>query len=76
VRLPAGLEARLLALLRSLGLVFGAIDLRGMRGGVYAFLEVNPSGQWIHAEAATGHPIGATLARLLATTREGRRAPR
>lgn len=67
VRLPEALRLRLLALMRSLGLRYGAVDLRRRRGGGFAFLEVNPGGQWMHAEAATGHPIGATLARLLAS---------
>jgi glutathione synthase/RimK-type ligase-like ATP-grasp enzyme len=66
-RLPDALRRKLLALMRALGLRYGAIDLRRRRGGAYAFLEVNPGGQWMHAEAATGHPIGATLARLLAS---------
>ena len=66
-RLPDALRRKLLALMRALGLRYGAIDLRRRRGGGYAFLEVNPGGQWMHAEAATGHPIGATLARLLAS---------
>ncbi len=67
VALPNDLRRRLLALQRTLGLRYGAIDLRRRRGGGYAFLEVNPGGQWMHAEAATGHPIGAALARLLAS---------
>lgn len=64
--LPAALERGLLALVRRLGLRYAAIDLRRTRGGGYAFLEVNPEGQWLHAEAATGHPITAAVARLLA----------
>jgi len=66
-RLPEALRRKLRALMRSLGLRYGAVDLRRRRGGGFAFLEVNPGGQWMHAEAATGHPIGATLARLLAS---------
>jgi hypothetical protein len=65
--LPDELRRRLVALLGALGLRYGAIDLRRRRGGGHAFLEVNPGGQWMHAEAATGHPIGAALARLLAS---------
>ncbi|MGA8890132.1 MAG: alpha-L-glutamate ligase [Anaeromyxobacteraceae bacterium] len=65
--LPAELRRRLVTLLRALGLRYGAVDLRRRRDGGYAFLEVNPGGQWMHAEAATGHPIGAALARLLAS---------
>ena len=65
--LPPELRRRLVALLRALGLRYGAVDLRRRRDGTYAFLEVNPGGQWMHAEAATGHPIGAALAALLAS---------
>jgi hypothetical protein len=71
VRLPVELRRRLLALQRRLGLLFGAIDLRRGARGRYTFLEVNPGGQWMHAEAATGHPIAATLARLLASGGRG-----
>ena len=67
VRLPEAVRRKLLALMRRLGLRYGAVDLRRRPGGGFAFLEVNPGGQWMHAEAATGHPIGATLARLLAS---------
>lgn len=69
VDLPPELARRLLAFLRALGLRYGAMDLRLDRGGRWAFLEVNPSGQWLHAEAVTGHPITAALARLLARGR-------
>jgi glutathione synthase/RimK-type ligase-like ATP-grasp enzyme len=65
--LPQELRRKLVALLRALGLRYGAVDLRRRSDGRYAFLEVNPGGQWMHAEAATGHPIGAALARLLAS---------
>lgn len=67
--LPPELVRRLLAFLRALGLRYGAMDLRLDRRGRWAFLEVNPSGQWLHAEAVTGHPITAALARLLARGR-------
>jgi hypothetical protein len=67
VRLPVELRRRLLALQRRLGLLYGAVDLRRGARGRHAFLEVNPGGQWMHAEVATGHPIAATLARLLAS---------
>ncbi len=67
VRLPPGLVRRLLALQDALGLSYGAVDLRRRRDGRYVFLEVNPGGQFMHAEAATGHPISQALAELLAT---------
>lgn len=66
IALPVELSRRLLALQRRLGLDYGAIDLRRRRDGRWAFLEVNPSGQWLQYEAATGLPITAALAKLLA----------
>ncbi len=66
IALPAELSRRLLALQRRLGLDYGAVDLRRRRDGRWAFLEVNPSGQWLQYEAATGLPITAALATLLA----------
>jgi glutathione synthase/RimK-type ligase-like ATP-grasp enzyme len=62
----AALARRLLALVRRLGLAYGAIDLRRRRDGRWAFLEVNPSGQWLHAEVATGQPITRAVVDLLA----------
>ena len=73
IELPAGLSRRLLALQRRLGLAYGAVDLRRTRGGRWAFLEVNPAGQWLQYEAATGLPITAALAALLARGGPGRR---
>lgn len=72
IALPADLARRLLALQRALGLEYGAIDLRRRRDGRWAFLEVNPAGQWLQYEAAAGLPITAALAALL--VRPGRRA--
>jgi hypothetical protein len=66
IELPAELSRRLLALQRTFGLDYGAIDLRRRRDGRWAFLEVNPAGQWLQFEAATGLPITAALAALLA----------
>ena len=73
IELPTELSRRLLALQRRLGLAYGAIDLRRTRGGRWAFLEVNPAGQWLQYEAATGLPITAALAALLARGGPGRR---
>jgi glutathione synthase/RimK-type ligase-like ATP-grasp enzyme len=72
VEVPPDLARRLLALQRRLGLSYGAIDLRRRPGGGWVFLEVNPSGQWLHAEAVTGQPITAALATLLARGGVGR----
>ncbi len=75
IELPAALARRLLALQRRLGLAYGAIDLRRRRDGGWAFLEVNPAGQWLQFEAATGLPITASLAALLARGGKDRARP-
>ncbi|WP_372592976.1 hypothetical protein [Actinotalea sp.] len=64
--LPSALRERLLALMDRLGLLYGAIDLRLTPEGDYVFLEINPAGQWLFVEYATGQPITAELAGLLA----------
>ncbi len=66
LELPPDLARRLLSLQRRLGLRYGAIDLRRRRDGRWAFLEVNPAGQWLQYEAVTGQPVTAALAALLA----------
>ena len=78
--LPEPVEGRLMRMMRRLGLRYGAIDLRRAPDGDYVFLEVNPAGQWLFIELATGQPISSALARLLGcldqevTARTGRRA--
>ena len=58
-----------------LGIVYGAIDLRRTPDGRHVFLEVNPAGQWLFVEQATGQPIAAAVAQaLLAHDREAVRA--
>jgi glutathione synthase/RimK-type ligase-like ATP-grasp enzyme len=64
--LPPAVEDRLRALMRTLGLCYGAIDMRLAEDGRYVFLEINPAGQWLFVEERTQQPITATLARLLA----------
>jgi glutathione synthase/RimK-type ligase-like ATP-grasp enzyme len=63
--LPPEIVAKLGELMRRLGLVYGAIDLRLTPEGQYVFLEINPSGQFLYVEHATGQPIAAALARAL-----------
>jgi glutathione synthase/RimK-type ligase-like ATP-grasp enzyme len=58
-------EVELLRLMRELGLVYGAIDMRLTPSGEYVFLEVNPAGQWLFIEQATGQPISAAIAEAL-----------
>ncbi len=66
ITLPETVNSSLLALMRRLDLWYGAIDLRRSPDGDYVFLEINPAGQWLFVEYATGQPISAALARLLA----------
>ncbi|WP_225823966.1 MvdC/MvdD family ATP grasp protein [Streptomyces naphthomycinicus] len=65
VTLPSGVTDRLLRFMRTLGLVYGAVDLRRRADGEYVFLEVNPAGQWLFVEERTGLPITAAVAALL-----------
>ncbi len=62
---PAEVEEGLLRLLKSVGLRYGAIDMRRTPDGRHVFLEVNPAGQWRFVEEVTGQPITAAMARLL-----------
>jgi glutathione synthase/RimK-type ligase-like ATP-grasp enzyme len=70
-QLPADVGARLLELMRRLGLEYGAIDLRLTPDGEYVFFEVNPAGQFLFVEHACGLPISAALAARLAAGKEG-----
>lgn len=65
--LPTQTERQLHELMRRLGLIYGAIDLRLTDAGVYVFLEVNPAGEWRFIEERTGQPITEAVAQLLAT---------
>ena len=68
-RLPPEVTERLLVMMRRLGLEYGAIDLRLTPDGEYVFFEVNPAGQFLYIEMATGQPIAAALASRLAQGR-------
>lgn len=65
VELPCQIEDKLQSLRRALGLQYGAVDMRLRPDNEYVFLEINPAGQWLFVEEATGQPIAAALARLL-----------
>ncbi|KVL88732.1 hypothetical protein WT02_14975 [Burkholderia stagnalis] len=65
VALPKNIEDRVLELMRRLGLVYGAIDMRRTPDGRYVFLEVNPAGQWLFTELPTGLLISQAIARTL-----------
>lgn len=65
--LPMEVARRILRMTRRLGLVYAAFDLRRRRNGEHVFLEVNPAGQWLGFELASGLPITDAVARLLAS---------
>lgn len=71
--LPDHVARQLRALMERLGLVYGAIDLRLTPDGRYVFLEINPAGQFLYIEYATGQPITAALAKALRDGRGGKR---
>ncbi|MGH3826661.1 MAG: ATP-grasp ribosomal peptide maturase [Pseudonocardiaceae bacterium] len=55
-------------LMAGFGLVFGALDFVITPAGEWVFLEINPTGQYGFIEHATGAPLSAQLADLLAGT--------
>jgi glutathione synthase/RimK-type ligase-like ATP-grasp enzyme len=64
-KIPVQTERKIFALMKRLGLVYGAIDLRRTPEGALVFLEVNPAGEWRFLEERTGQPITKALANLL-----------
>lgn len=58
-------QAGIRRLMKKLGLVYGAIDLRRTAAGD-VFLEINPAGEWRFVEERTGQPITQAVAELLA----------
>ena len=63
--LPSEVRARCLQLVERLGLCYGAIDLVVTPDGRYVFLEINPNGQYLWVEYATGMPISEAICDLL-----------
>ena len=63
--LPPEVERMIHAYMQSLGLVYGAIDMRLTPEGEYVFLEINPCGQWLFVEQRTGQPITQCLVQLM-----------
>jgi len=72
--LPDPIAVLLRQLVQELGLRYGAIDLRLTPEGRYVFLEINPAGQFLYVEQATGQKITAALAALLANGKQARQA--
>lgn len=65
VTLPAAVARGVLAVMRDLGLVYGAFDFVIGPDERWTFLEVNPGGQFGWLEDVTGIPVTATVADLL-----------
>jgi hypothetical protein len=73
--LPAAVEEKLLALMESLGLVMGMVDLIATPDGDHVFLEVNEQGQFLWAEDICAElPLLDTVARFLASGDPGFKA--
>jgi hypothetical protein len=66
VQLPAHIEDSCVRLAYRFGLVFCGIDLRRSENGRWVCFEVNPSPGYTYYERATGAPLSAALAGLLA----------
>jgi glutathione synthase/RimK-type ligase-like ATP-grasp enzyme len=62
---PKEVEEKLKKFMEAFGLIYGAFDLIVTPEGKYVFLEINPSGQFMWLEYATGMEITAELANLL-----------
>jgi glutathione synthase/RimK-type ligase-like ATP-grasp enzyme len=66
IDLPRDVAERCLALIKSYGLVFAAVDFAVDPEGRHVFFEINPSGQWAWLEERAGVPLRGRLAALLA----------
>jgi glutathione synthase/RimK-type ligase-like ATP-grasp enzyme len=63
--LPQDVAQRCVQLVEQLGLCYGAIDMVLTPDGRYVFLEINPNGQYLWIEYATGLPISDAICDLL-----------
>jgi glutathione synthase/RimK-type ligase-like ATP-grasp enzyme len=61
IQLAPVIEAKIHALMKFFGLVYGALDFIVTPEGQHIFLEVNPAGQYMWVESKTGLPITAAL---------------
>ncbi|GAB7190035.1 hypothetical protein NUM3379_07410 [Kineococcus sp. NUM-3379] len=66
LELPADVAARVVALVRALGLTFATVDLVADGAGGFTFLDLNVNGQWAFVEMLCGLPIGDAIADWLA----------
>jgi glutathione synthase/RimK-type ligase-like ATP-grasp enzyme len=70
--LPDEVTASIFRLMHTLGLEYGAIDLRLTPDGRYVFFEVNPAGQFLYVERSSGQPITAALTAHLLNAKPAR----
>lgn len=70
--LPRAIEEKVLGLMRSFGLQYGAIDMIVTPEGEHVFLELNPNGQFGWIQERTGLPLYEAMADLLISGREER----
>lgn len=69
--LPSAVSDRLFLLMRKLGLVYGAVDMRQTLDDDYVFLEINTAGEFLFVEERTGQPITRAVADWLARPASG-----
>ncbi|TAE32785.1 MAG: hypothetical protein EAY65_06460 [Alphaproteobacteria bacterium] len=67
--LPEAVQQNIHALMKRLGLRYGAIDLREDKNGEFYFLEVNPSGSFSWVDKSSGTNIAKTIAKALSCTK-------
>ncbi len=65
--LPSDIADKLLKLMRTMGLEYGAIDMKLTSNNEYSFLEINPAGQFLFSEIEAKLPISNSLASKLAS---------
>jgi hypothetical protein len=63
---PVAVVTAVRLLMAEFGLVYGALDFVITPSGEWVLLEINPTGQYGFVENATGAPLTAQLADLLA----------
>jgi hypothetical protein len=63
--LPSEVAQQCIALVRHFGLSYGAIDMILTPDGRYAFLKINPNGQYLWIEEMTSMPISAAICDFL-----------
>lgn len=64
-KLPSEIEEKLLKLMDTFNLKFGAVDFRVTPEGEHVFLEINPAGEYLFASERTGQPIPQAIAAAL-----------